>query len=258
MRHALFCSLALAISVAASVAAQPAIQKVVPMDVSMKWPMLKQLAPSARMKIDTAARAIAPSLVNGAFSEAAVSAEAQRQFPQVPSTDLDTVVMLVLLQASKDAGADLKQLLDEIRKVNAEKESSRQLLEGTKAELRRAGRRTADSSLPAATTTGSGVRGGAPAATGSLVQRRTPFLQLPYLQLTPRAAMGPLTGKSAMELQTLEDSLEKDLRTFSEMGEAESLRLQMAMDRLSKMMTTLSNLLKKTSETSSGITQNLK
>jgi len=38
----------------------------------------------------------------------------------------------------------------------------------------------------------------------------------------------------------------------------ESLRLQMAMDRKSKMMATLSNLLKKMSDTSSSITQNIK
>lgn len=49
-----------------------------------------------------------------------------------------------------------------------------------------------------------------------------------------------------------------DLDSMSEMGEMESLRLQMAMDRLSKMMSTLSNLLKKISETAQCITQNIK
>lgn len=44
----------------------------------------------------------------------------------------------------------------------------------------------------------------------------------------------------------------------SEMGETESLRLQMAMDRRSKMTSMLSNMLKKVSDTSSAITQNMK
>ena len=44
----------------------------------------------------------------------------------------------------------------------------------------------------------------------------------------------------------------------SELGEVESLRLQMAMDRMSKMMTTLSNVMKKISDTAQSITQNLK
>lgn len=48
------------------------------------------------------------------------------------------------------------------------------------------------------------------------------------------------------------------LDSLSEMGEMESLRLQMAMDRLSKMMSTLSNMLKKQSDTASSIAQNLK
>lgn len=54
------------------------------------------------------------------------------------------------------------------------------------------------------------------------------------------------------------EEIKKDLDSMSEMGEMESLRLQMAMDRLSKMMSTLSNLLKKISDTANGIVQNLK
>jgi hypothetical protein len=54
------------------------------------------------------------------------------------------------------------------------------------------------------------------------------------------------------------DAIRGDLDSMSEMGEMESLRLQMAMDRLSKLMSTLSNLLKRLACTASKITQNLK
>ena len=60
------------------------------------------------------------------------------------------------------------------------------------------------------------------------------------------------------ELHAIIDKAKGDLDSMSEMGEMESLRLQMAMDRMSKMMSTLSNLLKKISDTSTSITQNLK
>lgn len=60
------------------------------------------------------------------------------------------------------------------------------------------------------------------------------------------------------ELEILIKELDSKLDNMNEMGEMESLRLQMAMDRLSKMMTTLSNLMKKMSETSQNIIQNLK
>ena len=49
-----------------------------------------------------------------------------------------------------------------------------------------------------------------------------------------------------------------EIGSMSEMDGMESLRLQMAMDRMSKMMSTLSNILKKMSCTASQITQNMK
>ncbi len=46
--------------------------------------------------------------------------------------------------------------------------------------------------------------------------------------------------------------------SMSELGEMESLRLQMAMDRQSKMMSTVSNIMKKNSGASDEIIDNLK
>jgi len=69
----------------------------------------------------------------------------------------------------------------------------------------------------------------------------------------------PAAGQpSKAELDSQIDQIKNDLDSMSEMGETESLRLQMAMDRMSKMMSTLSNLLKKISDTSQSITQNIK
>jgi hypothetical protein len=65
-------------------------------------------------------------------------------------------------------------------------------------------------------------------------------------------------GPSKAELDASIGEMKSDIDSMSEMGEMESLRLQMAMDRMSKMMSTLSNLLKKVSDTADGITQNLK
>jgi hypothetical protein len=74
-----------------------------------------------------------------------------------------------------------------------------------------------------------------------------------------RANYAPIEGQpSRAELDTSIDQMKNDLDSMSEMGEVESLRLQMAMDRISKMMTTLSNVLKKISETQNTIVQNMK
>jgi hypothetical protein len=60
------------------------------------------------------------------------------------------------------------------------------------------------------------------------------------------------------DLCAKKESVKNKLDSMSEMGEMESLRMQMAMDRLSKLMSTLSNLLKKSSSTGQSITQNIK
>lgn len=68
-------------------------------------------------------------------------------------------------------------------------------------------------------------------------------------------------GAAAIDRADLDATLaqaKRRLDSISELGEMESLRLQMAMDRMSKLMSTLSNLLKKTSDTAQSITQNLK
>ncbi|MEA2203969.1 MAG: hypothetical protein QOE77_745 [Blastocatellia bacterium] len=60
------------------------------------------------------------------------------------------------------------------------------------------------------------------------------------------------------ELDQEVENIKSTIDSMSEMGEMESLRLQMAMDRMSKMMSTLSNLLKKMSDTAGAIVQNMK
>jgi hypothetical protein len=65
-------------------------------------------------------------------------------------------------------------------------------------------------------------------------------------------------GPSKAELDAQVEQMKTDLDSMSEMGEMETLRLQMAMDRMSKMMSTLSNLLKKISDTQGSITNNIK
>jgi len=71
-------------------------------------------------------------------------------------------------------------------------------------------------------------------------------------------ALQPTAEYGQREIDKVVVNMKNDLDSLSEMGEMESLRMQMVMDRLSKMMTTLSNLLKKMSDTAQGITQNLK
>lgn len=64
--------------------------------------------------------------------------------------------------------------------------------------------------------------------------------------------------KTGSELNSQIATTKSLVDSMSETGEMESLRMQMAMDRRSKLMSTLSKLLKMQSEMASNITQNMK
>jgi hypothetical protein len=72
-----------------------------------------------------------------------------------------------------------------------------------------------------------------------------------------RQARSELTS-NMLAYDKAERGIQASLDSMSELGETESLRLQMAMDRLSKLMETLSNIMKKLSDTGDSIVQNMK
>jgi hypothetical protein len=99
------------------------------------------------------------------------------------------------------------------------------------------------------------VGGGAPFAAHSAVDKvaafETPFAHLDAVALT--------SAKVEMVSNTVHSGqITNVIPSLTELGETESLRLQMAMDRTSKLETTLSNLLNTEHHTEQDITRNLK
>lgn len=91
-----------------------------------------------------------------------------------------------------------------------------------------------------------------PPAVGVAGAQRQAEVSFPVDQKATAAMTRSDVARAAIAIQGA------SIDALSEMGEMESLRLQMAMDRMSKVMSTLSNLVKKVSDTASTITQNLK
>ena len=77
-------------------------------------------------------------------------------------------------------------------------------------------------------------------------------------EVDAEAAFHLVSTLYAKQLQAELEGLLEKVKAAGELSELDQLRLQMAMDRLAKMMSTLSNILKKMSDTASQITQNLK
>jgi hypothetical protein len=80
------------------------------------------------------------------------------------------------------------------------------------------------------------------------------YIVAPAFPLIP----GNYSGLSKKEMQGIANLLEDALDSLNGMSQAESLHLHMAMDRTSKFMEALSNILKKGSDRSDQILKNLK
>jgi hypothetical protein len=163
----------------------------------------------------------------GDTSEAAVqrSVLAYRNLGGLADGDITAIVFLVMMEAAKSAQEDLKAIMDGVKKVNAAKQDARQ----QQAAVKSGTARIADTR----------------AAT-------------PTPPLVARQAQAVPATMSSAELDRRLASARGNRDALNELGELHSLRMQMAMDRQSKIMSTLSNILKKMSDTSATITQNLK
>ncbi|MEI2737337.1 MAG: hypothetical protein V9F01_00965 [Chitinophagaceae bacterium] len=159
--------------------------------------------------------------------------------------DIEAIAFLVLMQASKSAQEDLKAIMAKVKAINNAKEQQRKNL----AEIQRVQAAVANKEAGEAI-------GGLPSGYDKELHRADSLKRLTGIKFTARR--NNTLPKTKAELDRLANQIKDDLDSMSEMGEMESLRLQMAMDRMSKMMTTLSNLLKKISDTQNSIIQNLK
>ncbi len=189
--------------------------------------------------------------------------------------DIMALAFIVIMEAAKSAREDLKAIMDSVKAINKEKEGWRQVSNTVNSMAAKGAGKNEDFDMGPVLEKG-GKDGanvdkdnekkknladkpaGAVAIEGT-GEKATAYLNTPGpdgttvqagLQIGP-----PLTKK---EVDNAKETVKNKLDSLSEMGEMESLRLQMAMDRLSKLMSTISNLLKKQSDTQQTMTQNIK
>ncbi len=153
--------------------------------------------------------------------------------------DIEAIAFLVLMQASKSAQEDLKAIMANVKSINEQK-----------AKLRNAMNKINSSRSISNVQLDS----------FSLVINQAKALQKRNNPDTVKLARPASVTRTVTkkEIDATVEKIKSSLDSMSEMGEMESLRLQSAMDRKSKAMSTLSNLLKKMHDTQQNIIQNLK
>ena len=166
-------------------------------------------------------------------------------------SDIEALVVLVMMQASKDAQEDLKSIMASVKSSNEQKKQVRDLQRDFEQHKKDVSRPRLDSIKLVLKNQPVGQR----VNTGKMMR---PVKMVPTNTVSNKQLATVSRTVTKEEIDKTEQDIKDKLDSVSEMGEMESLRLQMAMDRRTKMMNDLSNLLKKMIDTESSIIQNLK
>lgn len=172
--------------------------------------------------------------------------------PMAVETDVLGLAFIVMMEAARSAQEDLKSIMATVKAINAAKQALRELLRQVSRDLAENERLGRD-------------EGKLDFSRGLGVERAYHRARVPRLDpdcpggvCFEEADLYPGRVNSVTDLRLIVGVISDKVDSLSEMGEMESLRMQMAMDRLSKMMTTLSNILKKLGDSSQSIADNLK
>ena len=202
-------------------------------------------------KLDPAIRLAAFIALSGYVSGAERSSIGGSVLNLADGEDIEALVFVVMMEATKSAEEDLKQIMGEVKSITAAKQGLRELICKVANDI--AANTDHEQETISFASDGLG---------NEEAYHRAP-LPLPSQRCGGGVAvkvtdLHPGVITRVAHLQSIQDGLKAKLDSMSEMSEMTSLRLQMAMDRRSKLMETLSNIMKKISETNNSITQNLK
>ena len=168
--------------------------------------------------------------------------------------DIEAMAFVVMMQATRDMEQDLKMIMAEVKAITAAKQKLRDLIAKVNRDVgANVGQAPSRPSQPLDFSTGMGSE-------GAYHQAQIPVAD-PESKNGVRFVPTDLYNghlEHVAQLRSVQDDLKGQLDSMNEMSEMTSLRLQMMMDRRSKFISTLSNIMKKISATSESLVQNLK
>jgi putative addiction module CopG family antidote len=173
------------------------------------------------------------------------------KFPSVlAGVDVSEAAFLVMLMATKDMDDDIRTIMQEIKALTAAKQKLRQLIRKVDRDVvNNYGQKEPLSYLPDGMSSEEAYHGAQMPIPDPQAEGGVKFIQVDLYA-------GKIVGPA--HLRSILDDLKGQLDGMNEMSEMTSLRLQMILDRRSKFISTLSNIMKKMSETQDVLVQNLK
>jgi putative addiction module CopG family antidote len=166
--------------------------------------------------------------------------------------DIEALAFTVLMEAIESANQDLATIMSEVKAITAAKQKLREVINKVNQDIAsNACQTNKQPSLDLSKGMGSTAA----------------YQQVPLPFPDPNSPTGMRFGPTNLyngslddvaQLPAISDGLRGRLDSMSELSEMTSLRLQMVMDRRSKLMETLSNIMKANSDTQGSIVGNLK
>ena len=186
---------------------------------------------------------------------AAAQAAVRGQFAGAAGADIETLVAMVLMEASRSAEQDLRVALAAMEQINQAKQAQRdqaQRLQEQERRLRTEVRKDYGAAAAPA------LLKVAPKGPRPVV--RTPVLNLELPRLAPDLVHPPQPRQdlTAAQIEAELARAKGNLDDLSELGDLLQLRLQQAMDRRSKTLEVCSNILRKVASTEDSLLRNLK
>lgn len=234
----------------------------------------RSFVPSGYRKLESLAQAKASAIAAGKdFAALAKETAADRVFSAAGISGMDAAeaAFLVLAMATKDMDDDLRMIMAEIKAANAAKKKLRDLIEDLNdwisEAMAKAGGHAKSSDIdnskvsekPPATAGRTQPAKVAPFRSVSLQKASSPVIHLEYVMAPTIRPLPPRNSDvSVSSLKALLDENKDRLDSLNELSEMTALRLQMTMDRRSKFVETLSQMMKKSSTTQDILIQNIK
>ena len=233
----------------------------------------RRLRPTGLRKLEKMGRTLAPEIAAGTDFDSLrnqAGHDVAGSFAGLAATDISEAAFIVLSMATKDMDDDIRIIMAEIKATNAAKQKLRDLLKelnswifqemskhpGSEDIDNEKGEKpgtTAGAARPTAKTPVPPVR------RMTLETKASPVIHLEYVKAPVIPPLPPRNpGLTVSGLKSLLDNLKGNLDGLNEMSEMTSLRLQMTMDRRSKFIETLSNIMKKIGTTQETLVQNIK
>jgi hypothetical protein len=219
----------------------------------------KLLNPSAKQKVMQSSKSLGGKIFasdkNADIYAISVSS-IKNQYRGLSSLDIDALVMLVMFDIWKSEELDLKEMVNEMHKINEAKQKQREYLEHFKKQKSSTEIKIREEYKTTTTMTTSQKK-----VASSVLIKETASTSLLNIKYTKTPNLPVLKDPSQMSVSELERAISTtnaNLNSLEEIDQLDQLAFQDAMQKQAQILQLMSNISKMLHDTLKGIIQNLK